>query len=174
MKRQFLWFVSHQLRLSLKARSYESIIVLYIIIIVIVVVVAKKKKKNELELDSCTKKWLELDEIGESLSVLAVTKKQLEEVPEYATVAYVACIDEMIKLMIDRRIKAAVLVLMEVKILYGPPESPSQTIWVELSKASSIVGDDQEVESQQSPEEGSPCPLLEPGTFDDIAEENPF
>lgn len=64
------------------------------------------------------------------------------ELVKYAIVAYVKCISNMIKLMIEMGIEAAVLVLTEAKNLYGPPASLSRTTRVELYKANLTAGED--------------------------------
>lgn len=46
------------------------------------------------------------------------------DLSEYAVVAYIECINDMIRLMIDSGIEVAILVLTEVKILYDSPASP--------------------------------------------------
>lgn len=67
------------------------------------------------------------------------------ELFEYAAIAYIECINDMIRLMTNKGIEVVILVLTEAKKLYGPPASPSQTTRVEPPKASLIVNDDQEV-----------------------------
>lgn len=47
------------------------------------------------------------------------------ELLKYAAAAYVICIDDMIKLLTDKRIEVILSVLMEAKNSYGPPISPS-------------------------------------------------
>lgn len=69
------------------------------------------------------------------------------ELSEYATVAYVEYIGDMIKLITERGIEAAVSVLAKVKKSYGPLTSPFQTTKLELPEASCTVGNGQEIGS---------------------------
>lgn len=63
------------------------------------------------------------------------------ELLEYAVMAYMECIGDMIKLMTEREVKAAILILGKVKKSYGSLISPSQSVRVELPKASPITSD---------------------------------
>lgn len=47
-----------------------------------------------------------------------------DKLSKYATMAYISCIGEMIKLMTKKGIGATVLVLIEAKNSYGPLPSP--------------------------------------------------
>lgn len=58
---------------------------------------------------------------------------------KYVAAAYIECIGNMIRLMIERGIKAVVLVLTKGKNLYDPTTSPFRITRVELPEISLIT-----------------------------------
>lgn len=62
--------------------------------------------------------------------------------------AYVKCMDDMIKLMTKRGVRAAIPILAEAKASYGDPVSLIRTIQIELPKVSLVIGKDREVRSR--------------------------
>lgn len=93
---------------------------------------------------------------------------------EYATIAFIECISDIIKLMIEKRVKVTISILGQAKKSYGPFASLSQTTRVELLEAIFATGDDQKVRSQWPFKEDGFCPLPDPSVFNDIFEEDPF
>lgn len=62
--------------------------------------------------------------------------------------AYVECMDNMIKLMTERGLEATVSILAETKAPLGALASFIQTVHVELSDVSLAAGKDREVGSR--------------------------
>lgn len=86
---------------------------------------------------------------------------------------YVKCINDMIKLVDEKGVKVAILILTKAKTSYVPLTSSIQTVWVELPEVGLDIGNDGEVQSQQPLEEAKGfCPLPDLGTFDDLSEED--
>lgn len=56
--------------------------------------------------------------------------------------AFVKCIDDLIKLVAERGAEVAVPNLVEARNSYRAPISFAQTAWVELFKASPATGED--------------------------------
>lgn len=72
----------------------------------------------------------------------------IDELTEYGTTAYVKCLDDMVKLLIEKEVKATVLILAEVSASFGVASAPlAYTVQVELLDVGLLAGKDQEVES---------------------------
>lgn len=99
----------------------------------------------------------------------------MNELTEYDTTTYTKCLDDMIKLMTERGIKVAILILVKGKAPFRALAFQVQTVQVEPSKGGAAISEDQKVGSQWPLEkEGGPCPLLDPTVLDDMLEEYPL
>lgn len=86
--------------------------------------------------------------------------------------AFIECIGDMIKLMIEKGVEAVVPIIAQAKRAYSALASPSLTVRVEFLEVSPTTINGPEVGFLHPSEEGYLCPFPNLGTFGDILKKN--
>lgn len=66
----------------------------------------------------------------------------MDELTEYGSAAYAKCLDDMVKLMIEKGVNAAVLILAEVRAAFGASTFSTQIVRVEVLDITPTAGED--------------------------------
>lgn len=101
--------------------------------------------------------------------------KYLDKLTYYGTIMYIKWLDDMAKLMTERRVEVAVSILVEARAPFKAFMSSTQTVWVKVPDVIPTADEDWKVRSQWPPKKKEdPCPLFDLATFDDILGEDPL
>lgn len=69
----------------------------------------------------------------------------LDELTEYGTTTYTKCLNDIVKLIIERKVDAAVPILVEARAPFEALAPSAQIVWVKVLNATPTTGEDREV-----------------------------